>query len=58
VPEELGVVAKDVLRRVIGVVIAVGAGKDDDAEFHFLLCGGALRLRAIIMRSRYGEISP
>src|SRR3954471_8959195 len=41
VPDELGVLAKDVFRGVIGVVIAVGTRKDDDAEFHFLLCGGA-----------------
>ena len=33
VPDELGVLAEDVLGRVIRVVIAVGAGKDDDGEF-------------------------
>ena len=34
VPDELGLLAEHVLGGVIGVVIAVGAGKDDDAEFH------------------------
>ena len=34
VPDELGVLAEHVLGRVVRVVIAVGAGKDDDGEFH------------------------
>jgi hypothetical protein len=34
VPDELGLLAEHVLGRVVGVVIAVGPGKDNDAEFH------------------------
>ena len=34
VPDELGVLPEHVLGRVVRVVIAVGAGKDDDGEFH------------------------
>ena len=34
VPHELGVVPEHVLRGVVGVVIAVRAGEDDDGEFH------------------------
>src|SRR5206468_6908490 len=34
VPDELGLLAEHMLRRVIGIVIAVRTGKDDDAEFH------------------------
>ena len=37
VPDELGVLAEHVLRGVIGVVVAVAAGKHDDAEFHGVL---------------------
>jgi hypothetical protein len=33
-PDELGLLAEHVLGGVIGVVIAVRTGKDDDAEFH------------------------
>ena len=32
-PDELGVLPEHVLRRVVRVVIAVGAGKDDDGKF-------------------------
>ena len=34
VPDEFGVVPEHVLRGVIGVVVAVRSGKDDDGEFH------------------------
>ena len=34
VPEQLGVRAEHVVRHVHRIVIAVRAGKDDDAEFH------------------------
>ena len=33
VPDELGVLPEHVLGGVVGVVIAVGSGKDDDGEF-------------------------
>ena len=36
VPDELGFLAEHVLRRVIRVVIAVGSGKDNDRESHYL----------------------
>ena len=34
VPDERGLVPEHVLRGVVGVVVAVGAGKDDDGELH------------------------
>ena len=34
VPDELGLLAEHVLRGVVGVVVAVRSGKDDDGEFH------------------------
>ena len=42
VPDELGVLAEHVLGGVIGVVVAVRAGKDDDAEFHHRPVPGSL----------------
>ena len=34
VPDELGLLTEHLLNGVIGVVIAVGSGKDDDGEVH------------------------
>ena len=34
VPDVLGLLAEHILGRVIRVLIAVGAGKDDDGKFH------------------------
>jgi hypothetical protein len=34
VPHELGLLSEHVFHGVVGVVIAVGSGKDDDGEFH------------------------
>ena len=55
VPDELRLLPEHVLGGVIGVVIAVGTGKDDDAEFHslpsYFQCGPAsasLRELAVI----------
>ena len=40
VPHKFGVFADDMFHGVVGIVIAVGSGKDDDSEFHDSLCGG------------------
>ena len=50
VPDELGVLAEDVCRRVIGVVVAVAAWKHDNGELHH-----QLDLDAIALDHRIGE---
>jgi hypothetical protein len=41
VPDVLGTLANHVRDRMIGIVIAVGSGKDNDRELHLLLPWGA-----------------
>jgi len=36
-PQKRDRLLRDMLNRPIGIVIAIGSGKDDDAEFHWFL---------------------
>src|SRR4029453_11425240 len=53
VPDELRLLAEHVPRRVVGLVIAVGSGENDNGEFHnsYQLPAASFQLRASGLRA-------